>query len=170
MRAIAILALTAASLGGCDYLGMNAGANEAAAANQAATGNVQQADAGGKPGQGGPQQGLSQAGDAGVTTSRSLQAFSGNLGGKSPGGGGAIDPQNLVGNWTDNGDCSQVTEIYSDGSFRAISGEEGNWRLDGDVLTFSAGSNSASIRLQSADGQNVTAIDANGQISRSTRC
>lgn len=171
MRIKAAIGLAALALAGCDYLAPDAGGGNATANAAAASGNGQQAQGGGKPGD--SPQGLTQTADAGVTTSRSLQAFSGNMGGKSPGPGGTgatIDPQNLVGNWTDTGDCSQVTEIYSDGTFRAANGNTGDWRLDGDVMTFSAGSSSAALRLQSADGESIISLDSNGQLARSTRC
>lgn len=160
------------ALGGCDYVNLGFGGNEVEG-NQAnisvALTNQAGDAAGGKPG--GPEGG--QAADAGVTSSRSLQGLA-NGGKPGAGGGlgaGGIEPGILVGTWSDNGDCNNPqVEFLADGSFRSFNGGGGQWQLDGSTLTLSGDGGTATMQLQSFDGRVLTALDPNGQPSRSTRC
>ena len=159
----------AVALGGCDYVSFGVGGNDSnsAAANAAAPANGQASAADGTP-----------AG-AGVTTSRSLAGLGvGNAGtggkdpsaGATPAGASAIDPQLLVGRWTDDGDCKRDIEFRPDGTFLSYTGGEGSWALSGDVLTLSGANGSFELRLQSLDDDTMTTLNAQGAVGRSTRC
>jgi hypothetical protein len=157
----------ALALGACDYVNFSVGGNDSnsAAANAAAgAGNAQAA---------------TTPADAGVTTSRSLAGLGvGNAGtggkdpsaGSVPAGAGAIDPQLLLGRWTDDGNCKRDIEFRPDGTFRSFTGGEGSWELSGDVLTLSGVNGNFQLRLQSLDPDTMMTVNPQGQLGRSTRC
>lgn len=154
-------------LAGCDRLGFGAPAGNQVSANQVNAVAEANQSGGKDPATGTP------AASAGVTTSRSLAGLNGNspTGGKDPTGlAGAVDPALLVGSWTDDGDCSREIVIRSDGTFRHFNGGEGEWQLDGDVLTFSGNEGSITLRVQSLDQQALVAANPDGTLGRSTRC
>lgn len=164
-----LIAGAAATLGGCDYVNFSVGGNDsnAAAANAAAPANAQASAQGGTPA------------NAGLTNSRSLAGLGvGNAGtggkdpsaGATPAGAGAIDPQLLVGRWTDDGDCKRDIEFRPDGTFRSYTGGEGSWELSGDVLTLTGVNGSFELRLQSLDPDTMMTVNPQGQQGRSTRC
>ena len=162
----AALAAGTAAVGGCDFAGFGGGggeANGAAAANANAAGaNTQLAS--------------SAPTDAGVTTSRSLAGLGGGDGGKDPNAGataassGSVDPQLLIGRWTDDGDCKRDIEFRPDGTFRSYTGGEGQWNLNGDVLTLSGQGGTFQLRLQALDGDTMMTVNQQGNPGRSTRC
>lgn len=163
------LILAVLALGGCDA--MKLGSDNESAANQTGMAANQAANAGGKPGGQTP----TQVGDAGVTTSRTLQQLAGNggTGGKDPSaglGGGTVDPAMLIGSWTDNGNCDMAVEFLNDGTFRSYNGGGGDWRLDGGTLTLSGDNGTLALRLQAVDGQTILATNPDGSVGRSTRC
>lgn len=164
-------ALAVLTLGGCDALNLGFGGNEVAGnqANISVALSNQAGDAGGKPG--GP--GGTETADAGVTSSRSLQQA--GAGGKPGAEGGlaagGIDPGILVGSWSDSGNCNNPeVEFLADGTFRSFNGGGGQWQLNGNTLTLSGDGGTATMQLQSFDGRVLSALDPNGQPSRSTRC
>lgn len=116
--------------------------------------------------------------DAGITRSRSLGGLNGAAGGKDPAvatagvipSGVTFPPELLVGRWTDDGNCKLAVEIRSDGMFESADGVVGNWALEGDVLTVSAGDATSAMRLRAIDADTVETINADGSIGRSTRC
>lgn len=158
------------ALVGCDYVNFSVGGDEAngAATNSAAgAGNAQASSAARTPA------------DAGVTTSRSLAGLGvGNAGtggkdpsaGATPAGASAIDPQLLLGRWTDDGDCKRDIEFRPDGTFRSYTGGEGRWVVEGDVLTLAGQGGSFELRLQSLDADTMMTLNAQGAVGRSTRC
>ena len=168
MAVAAMLALT-----GCDQLGLTlpgGGKDDANAANAVAPGN-QSAAAGGKPTAGGASG--TQVADAGVTNSRSLQAMSSSGGKPGAGGGGGaggINAELLTGSWTDNGDCDMAVDIFTDGTFTSWNGGNGNWVLNGNVLTMSGPGGSFTLRLQQVDSDTLVVTNPDGSVGRSTRC
>jgi hypothetical protein len=162
MRLRITAALAALGLASCGYIDVNFGGDEGnASANQA--GNAAAAAGGNQ----------AQAADAGVTSSRSLQQLQGGgaSGGKDPAaGGGAIDPAVLIGSWGDNGDCSNPTEIFADGTFRAPNGGEGNWRLEGNTLIATGPGGAATMQITSVTATELLGTDAQGAPGRSIRC
>jgi hypothetical protein len=155
------------ALGACDYVDFSVGGNDSnsAAANAAAgAGNAQAS---------------TTPADAGVTTSRSLAGLGvGNAGaggkdpadGATPAGAATVDPQQLVGRWTDDGNCKRDIEFRPDGTFRSFTGGEGRWEVSGDVLTLSGVNGNFELRLQSLDPDTMTTVNPQGQLGRSTRC
>ncbi|MDP8994498.1 MAG: hypothetical protein M3N07_05885 [Pseudomonadota bacterium] len=148
------LKLTAAAaalvaLSACDMLGLNRETNNTVATNNAAGNNATaetNESAGGKD-------------PAGETGNATRAAFTGE-----------VTREFLVGEWTDNNDCSQTIEFRRDGSFVAPGGAgEGLWALDGDRLTFQ-GERTISARVQAPDENTITLIHEDGSLGRSTRC
>lgn len=189
MRAKALMLVAAmAALGGCNLIGGAMVANDSAAADNVAGAPANGvADAGQPTGDkradGGAAAPGQQAGDAGITNSRSLQAFSGNSGGmpggpapggKEPtlggGGPGLISPQALVGRWADNPDCTMDVTFFADGTFRSFNGGGGNWRLNGNSLNLSGGGGSHTMEIMSFDGQVMQVRNPDGSVGRSRRC
>ncbi|MDQ8758156.1 hypothetical protein RCO27_18165 [Sphingosinicella sp. LHD-64] len=170
-----VLAAAVLTLGACDFVkGGLSGGVVANQANMAAEGN-QGAAPGGKP----TGQGSTQVADAGVTSSRSLQAFSNNGagagGGKDPSGGFgdgavAISEAMLIGSWTDNGNCGMAVQFLPDGTFRSFNGGGGDWELDGEMLFLSGQGGNTSLRLEASDARTILTTDPNGTRGRSTRC
>jgi hypothetical protein len=81
-----------------------------------------------------------------------------------------VDPSLLIGNWGDNGDCSQGIELRRDGTFVTSSGAVGNWSLNGDMLTMSGQNGSFRARLRAVDRWHLVVVNPNGSIGRSQRC
>jgi len=162
MRLRNLTALAALGLASCGYVDVNFGgggndqnANQAGNAAAPATGNQ------------------AQAADAGLTSSRSLQQLQGGGagGGKDPAaGGGPINAALLVGSWGDDGDCSNPTEIFADGTFRAPNGGQGNWRLEGNTLVATGPGGAATMQITSVSATELVGIDAQGAPGRSVRC
>jgi len=156
-------------LGGCDYVQISLGGDEAngAAANTSSVAPFAPPPRNDQP-----------PADGGVTTSRSLQppTADGSIppGGKDPGAGGppgeAVDPSFLVGRWGDEGTCASTIEFLGDGTFRAANGGRGNWRMEGDRLIFSGQGRSITLRLRIVNRDVVIGTDANGSSGRSQRC
>lgn len=190
MKAKALmLAAAMAVLGGCNLVGGATPADESATAENvagAAGNGVADAPpgdkrAGGDGATSGQQAG--QPGDAGITNSRSLQAFAGNggvmPGGQAPGGKegigggggpGIVSPQALVGRWADNPDCTMDVTFFADGTFRSFNGGGGNWRLNGNSLNLSGGGGSYDMEILSFDGQVMQVRNPDGSTGRSQRC
>ena len=192
---VLILAGAALALGGCNLAGGSFAGNESAdaanaidAAADAAANAIDTADGdaqplGDKRADGGDGALGLQSGDAGITSSRSLQAFSGGgdlgggaMGGKEPvaaggsGGPGLVSPEMLVGRWSDNEDCSMEVQFYANRTFRAFNGGRGTWRLTGDSLNLSGGGGSHTMQILSFDGQIMQVRNPDGSIGRSRRC
>lgn len=171
-----VLVAAVLTLGACDFVkGGLPGGLAANQVNMAAEGN-QMAAAGDKPGSQTP----ARIADAGVTTSRSLQAFSNNgagsdLGSKNPialdaNGEVAITPALLIGSWTDNGNCNQAVEFLPDGTFRSFNGGGGQWQLDDGMLFLTGQGGNTTLRLETTDGRTIMTTNPNGTTGRSTRC
>jgi len=89
-------------------------------------------------------------------------------------GGGApasvkLDQAYVVGRWTDDGNCSNATEIHADGRFMAGSGPHGTWRLDGNRMTLT-GSSTLVLGVVPIDRNVMHVINEDGSLGRSTRC
>lgn len=194
----AILAGAALALGGCNLVDGSFAGNESAdaanatdAAADAAANAIDTAAGGAQPLDGkradGGDGSAPRTGDAGITNSRSLQAFSGGgggdmgggaMGGKEPvaagggggGGGVIISAQALVGRWADNPDCTMDVTFFADGTFSAFNGGGGNWRLSGNRLTLSGDGGSHRMDILSFDGQIMQVRNPDGSIGRSRRC
>ena len=84
------------------------------------------------------------------------------------GGGTTLDRAYMVGRWTDDGDCSAVTEFRGDGSFLFPWGDTGQWSLAGDQLTLSG--NTSPFRIRVIDRNTIERTAAGGSPHRATRC
>ncbi|MDQ4087265.1 MAG: hypothetical protein M3177_04515 [Pseudomonadota bacterium] len=162
-----ILGAALVALAGCDYVSLGTGGNENASS-----------DAGLNSGAANAQSAAATPADAGVTTSRSLAGLSGDGGGgKDPAGGvmpagaqGGIDPAQLIGRWTDDGDCKRDIEFRPDGTFRSYGGGEGSWEVAGDVLTLSGQGGTFRLQLQSVGPDAMVTVNEQGMQGQSTRC
>lgn len=173
-----IAAAAMLALGGCDMItaGLAGGDNASADNNvETAAGNITAGPFGDK--RAGASGGEPYIADAGITTSRSLQAFAGGgeaMGGKdmmaSGGGIGGLSPGALVGRWADNADCSMDIHIFDDGTFRSFNGGQGSWRLDGDRLHLSGDGGTFTLRIQAFDGRSMQVVNPDGSVGRSQRC
>ncbi len=77
----------------------------------------------------------------------------------------------LIGNWTDNDDCGEVTDLRSDGSFRAPNGGVGKWQLDGNQLTLSStGNTGLTFTVQAESKDKIFVFMQNRDTGYSTRC
>ena len=76
----------------------------------------------------------------------------------------------LVGRWTDNGDCSQITVLRQDGVFIAPNGHQGNWGMLGSQLTLWGTGGAFSWETSLENGNVLVLTEANGATARSTRC
>jgi len=170
MKGMTILAVVSLfGLTGCDLLGFGQGGKPDD--NQSAATNTSNASADGKP--------TGAAGapaSAGVTTSRSLAGLSGgDSGGKDPvavpaSSGASFDRAALIGDWADDEACKSLISLGADGSFRSADGGQGNWQLNGDVLTLAGPGGRYVVRIQSLDGGVLTVVNPNGSLGRSRRC
>lgn len=182
MRArLGMLISAAMALGGCHLIGGAIAGNDSAEADNAASANASMADAAGdkRPGEsGGDNGGDPRIADAGVTTSRSLQAFAGGSGGgmngKDPmaagGGTGGLSPQALIGRWADDANCATFIQIHADGTFRSYTGGTGGWRLEGDQLHLSGDGGTFTLAIQAYDGRSMQVVNPDGSVGRSIRC
>lgn len=76
----------------------------------------------------------------------------------------------IVGFWTDDGDCTDVIEMHSDGTFTTADGARGNWALDGDRLTMSGPGGSITATVHFDDRDTITLVHTDGSTAQSTRC
>ena len=76
----------------------------------------------------------------------------------------------MVGFWTDDGDCSNVIELHSDGTFTTADGARGDWALHGDRLTMSGPGGSITAMVYLDDPDTITLVHADGSSAQSTRC
>jgi len=83
-------------------------------------------------------------------------------------GNAGLDRAFLVGRWTDDGDCSAVTEFRADGNFLFPWGDTGQWTLSGDQLTLSGNTSAFTIRV--IDRNTLERTAAGGTPHRATRC
>jgi hypothetical protein len=159
-----VLKLTAAAailaaLPACDALGLNRQSNKAAEQNEAAGSNASGNSAASDEGEGN-----SSASTGGKDTAAGAPA------GSSEPFTGEVTRAYIVGRWTDNNDCSNVTEFTSDGRFITADGGEGIWSLNGDQLIFQGAQGRAALRVEAADANTLVSTAENGDIGRTTRC
>lgn len=76
----------------------------------------------------------------------------------------------LVGFWTDDGDCTNVIELHADGTFTTAEGGRGTWEIDGGRLTMSGPGGSITVTALLDDPDTVTLVHTDGSTARSTRC
>ena len=146
-KTIIALALAGAALAGC-----NRGAtNEATNAANAAAGNEAAAPA--------------NAADAAKPDAAPAANTSADAGG---GSGTTLDQAFLVGRWTDDGDCSAVTEFRADGTFLFPWGDTGQWSLAGDQLTLTGNTSPFTVRV--IDHNTIERSAGSGSPHRATRC
>ncbi len=83
-----------------------------------------------------------------------------------------VAPQSpLVGRWADVGaSCENPVEIFSNGTFRAVDGSRGHWRVEGDRLRINVGTRIFNFQLISVTRDRLDVIDGNGQRGASVRC
>jgi len=156
MKAIATLTAAAAllALTGCERLGIGGADGNANISANAST----------------------NASGAGMDPAANQAAASG-IGGKDPAAGATpassgaatLDRNYIVGNWTDNGDCSVAVEFGQDGRFVANNGAEGLWNLAGDRLTMT-GSSTLTLQIVPIDQNTMNVVNPDGSLGRSTRC
>jgi len=144
-KAILVLAMAATALSACNGGATNetANASNAAAGNEAAAPANEAADA--KPADAAPA-------NAAATSSGST----------------TLSNAYLVGRWTDDGDCTAVTEFRADGSFLYPWGDTGHWTLAGDQLTLEGNTGAFTIRV--IDANTIERTSAGGSAHRATRC
>lgn len=177
---LGMLGAAALALGGCNLIGGAVADNESAVADNGATANAGLAAPAGdkRPGESGAGNGANpRLADAGVTTSRSLQAFAGSgetMGGKDPAATGSgsqgLSAQALVGRWGDDANCATFIQIDADGTFRSYTGGTGGWRLDGDRLHLSGDGGTFTLAIQAYDGRSLQVVNPDGSVGRSIRC
>ena len=78
------------------------------------------------------------------------------------------DPAFLIGNWTDDGNCSSVVVFASDGRF-TVGGASGRWRLVGERLSF-IGDSTQTARARAVGNNRILLIYDNGTMGQSLRC
>lgn len=78
--------------------------------------------------------------------------------------------ERLVGRWSDSGDCSKYVVFRSDGTFRAHTGGEGNWRLSRGRLTMSGGGTTRTLNVRRLDTTTLEVENPDGSLGRSRRC
>ena len=79
-------------------------------------------------------------------------------------------PERLVGRWSDSGDCGKYVVFRSDGTFRAHTGGEGNWRLNRGRLTMTGGGTARVLIVRRLDTTMLEVENPDGSIGRSRRC
>lgn len=146
------LAMAMAALSACNRAATNEAANgsgnaSAAPANAAAVPANATSDTGTKPATAAPSETAAAA---------------------PAGDGTTLDRAYMVGRWTDDGDCSAVTEFRADGSFLFPWGDTGQWTLAGDQLTLSG--NTSPFRIRVIDRNTIERTGAGGSPHRATRC
>ena len=148
-KTILVLAMAASALAACNGAATNEAANAAgnASGNEAAVPANASADADAKPADAAPANSAAAAPAGGSTT---------------------LDRAYLVGRWTDDGDCSAVTEFRADGSFLYPWGDTGQWTLNGDQLTLAGNTSPFTIRV--IDANTLERRSTGGSPHRATRC
>ena len=77
----------------------------------------------------------------------------------------------LVGRWADVGaSCTNPVEIFGNGTFRAVDGSRGHWRVEGNRLLINVGARVFNFQLVSVTRDRLDVIDGNGQRGASVRC
>ena len=76
----------------------------------------------------------------------------------------------MVGFWTDDGDCSNVIELHADGTFTTADRARGDWDLEGDRLTISGPGGSITAMAYLDDLDTITLVHTDGSTAQSTRC
>lgn len=138
------LAMAAIALSACNGAATNEAA-DTAAGNEAAAPANETTGAGVKPADAAP---ANTAADAG--------------------GSATLDHAYMVGRWTDDGDCTAVTEFRADGSFLYPWGDTGQWTLAGDQLTLAG--NPSPFTVRAIDRNTLERTGAGGTPHRATRC
>lgn len=83
--------------------------------------------------------------------------------------GRTIGGSDLIGRWTDNGDCSNIIEFHRDGRFTLSGGGSGRWRLSGEQLTF-IGESEVTARVRGVGRDRILLIHPDGSLGQSMRC
>ncbi len=91
-------------------------------------------------------------------------------GGESAAQTGALTPAMFVGRWGDNGDCTNDIVFRPDGTFTSYTGGQGNWRLNGDVMTMSGSGGTFQVRVQIIDNSRLLIFNPDGSVGTSQRC
>ena len=99
----------------------------------------------------------------------SLLAAAPPVAAEAPAGTVPLDRAYLVGNWTDDNDCSNAIRFTAEGRFIAANGGVGEWALEGDRLTMS-GNGTITVRLVPIDRDTLQVVNPDGSLGRSTRC
>lgn len=81
-----------------------------------------------------------------------------------------ILPERLVGRWSDAGDCAKYVVFRADGTFRAPTGGEGNWRLVRGRLTMTGGGTTRTLIVRRLDTTTLEVVNPDGSLGRSRRC
>jgi hypothetical protein len=74
----------------------------------------------------------------------------------------------LIGRWTDEGDCAVAITFFADGRFTVPTGQ-GRWTLVGERLTF-IGGRTVAARVRSVGNDHILLIHDDGSIGQSLRC
>jgi hypothetical protein len=87
------------------------------------------------------------------------------------GGGNRVRPitrGELLGRWTDDGDCGNAVDFRSDGNF-ILPNSRGRWTLVGDELTF-IGNLTIRVKAETRTGREIVITHADNSVGGSTRC
>lgn len=85
-------------------------------------------------------------------------------------GAAGVDPNFLIGTWSDSGDCSTTVLFTADGGYATADGAEGQWALAGDQLTLSGEAGATTLTIIPIDRNTMEVIGEDGSHDRSTRC
>jgi hypothetical protein len=80
-----------------------------------------------------------------------------------------VTAEQMVGRWTDTGDCGDATDFRADGRFVNANGTQGTWRLQGDVVTLD-GSVRIVLIVRTNDWNRISVINRGDVLGGSTRC
>jgi hypothetical protein len=87
-----------------------------------------------------------------------------------PAPGIKVDRDFMVGFWSDREDCGDLVEFLPGGAFvRVGDGDGGSWRLEGDMLTLTAGAE-AVARIVPRSRDEITVVNEDGSLGYSRRC
>ena len=82
----------------------------------------------------------------------------------------AVDPNFLIGTWSDAGDCTATVAFAADGAYATDDGAEGQWNLSGDRLTLSGEGGATTLTIIPIDRNTMEVVGEDGAHDRSTRC
>jgi hypothetical protein len=82
----------------------------------------------------------------------------------------AFSAQTLVGRWGDSGDCSKDVVFNADGTFHSYTGGDGQYSVDGDLITMSGDGGVFQLRARVLDAGALELTNPSGAVFTSQRC